>query len=107
MEIGKTRAGTIIEYKPNQTIEGFKSEFLNLADGDKFDYYCVYQWLVVKAKPKKSAQIDDYEWWETRVRTIELTISEECVEIGKLETKTSTSYEMVQLGKNMVNHFWR
>lgn len=50
MEIGKTRAGTIIEYKPNQSIEEFRSEFLGLSDADKFDVYCIYQFLYVRVK---------------------------------------------------------
>ena len=107
MEIGKTRAGTIIEYKPNQTIEEFKSEFLGLADGDKFDVYCIYQWLVVRFRPKKETQPEEYEWWEVRLDTTDSLISEECTEIGKSETDTMTSNKMVQFGKSMVNHFWR
>lgn len=107
MDIGKTRAGTIVEYKPNQTIEEFSQEFINLFDCDKFDTWCMFQWLVVRAKPQKSVQFEEYDWWEARLITIDDLILEECVEKGKSETNTRTSYELVQLGKNMVYRFWR
>ena len=107
MDIGKTRSGTIVEYIPNQTIEEFSQEFLGLSDSDKFDVFCIYQFLFVRAKPTKDIKPDDYDWWVSRVRAIERSITDECVEVGKLETNAHTSYQMVQLGKNMVNDFWR
>lgn len=107
MDIGKTRTGTIVEYKPNQTIQEFSQEFISLSDADKFYVYSIYQWLTVRAKPKKKAQPNEYGWWRTRVAIIEELITDECVETGKLEANTHTSYQLVQFGKNMVNNFWR
>ena len=107
MEIGKTRFGTVIEYKPNQAIDEFSAEFNILSDGDKFDVFCMYQWLIVRVMPKKDNSPSDYNWWVFRLEAIEEVITEDCQAAGKLETKTTTSYELVQLGKNMVNNFWR
>ena len=107
MEIGKTRGGTTVQYMPNQSLERFKADFLNLVNCDKFDVYCMYQWLIVRFRPKRDAQPEEYNWWETRLTTIIDLIPEDCVEQGKLETDTPTSNKMVQFGKNMVNSFWR
>ena len=107
VDIGKTRAGTTVEYKPNQTIEDFSLEFLMLVDGDQFDVYSMYQWLYVRAKQKYKRNSDDYRWWFQRLQTVQKLLEEDVIEDQKSEIEIHTSYEMVQLGKKMVNNFWR
>lgn len=107
MEIGKTRAGTVIEFKPNQTIGEFSEEFLCLSDSDKFDVYCMLQFLAVGMIPRKEIVPDEYDWWEARVNRSGELAGDELIEREKLKANASTSYKMVQLGKKMVSHFWR
>ena len=107
MEIGKTRSGTVIEYKPNQAIEDFLDDLKSLSDGDKFDVFCIYQWLVIRAMPKKPHNPSDYDWWESRLTEMNELTGEELIKREKSETNIRTSYEMVQFGKKMVANFWR
>lgn len=107
MEIGKTRAGTIIEYRPNQTTEEFSDDIQALADPDKFDFYCVYQWLTMRGNQQPFTEPDDYDWWRVRVGAIRYLAGEDLIEREKLKANIRTSYEMVQLGIKMCNNFWR
>ena len=107
MDIGKTRSGTIVEYKPNQTTVEFSQEFMGLSDADKFDVYCIYQFLFVRARPMEDVKPDEYDWWLKRMDVCGKSSDQEKIEEEKLKANVRTSYEMVQFGKKMINNFWR
>ena len=107
MRLGVTRNGTVIEYLANQEVDEFVKEFEDLSDRDRFDVYCMYQWLGIRAKRTYAANNEEYEWWWQRVNVIEDLLQKNVLEKEKLQANTMTSYEMLQLGIKMVDRFWR
>ena len=107
MEIEKTRTGKVIEYKPHQAIDEFSEEFNSLSDSDRFDVYCMYQWLIVRAISKKQYSPGDYDWWESRLNKVDELTGSKSIGREMSEANMRTSYEMVQFGKKMVTNFWR
>ena len=107
MNIGITRAGTAIVYKPHQDLASFKEEAESLSNSDRFDLYCMYPWLAIRSKRKYGGESDEYEWWVHRLRVITATLGPEEIQEEASKTNATNSYKMSQLGKKMVSHFWR
>ena len=107
MKIATTRSGRIIVYKPIQSIGEFIDDFRKLSDADKFDFYCVFQWLAVRALRKYSRGGNDLNWWIDRMDEILKAIDRKIVAAKKSELKIVTSHEMVNFGSKMCTHFWR
>jgi hypothetical protein len=107
MEIGRTRTGRVVEYRAGQSAEEFMDEFMALSDGDKFDVYCMYQWLIVRARRKYGVLSEEYIWWLRRFRILSENMVEQVLEEERLKANAVTSYKMVQLGIEMVDYFWR
>ena len=77
MEIGTTRSGTVIEYKPQETIAEFRNFVGGLSIQDRFDLYAMLQVLVVKAKRRYDEESSDFIWWRQRLKEIRDQLSQE------------------------------
>ena len=107
MNIGITRAGTAIVYKPHQDLASFKEEAESLSNSDRFDLYCMYQWLAIRAKLKYGRESKEYYWYSRRVEMTGSILKAKIISTEMLKTNATNSYKMSQFGKKMVTHFWR
>ena len=107
MDIGTTRAGTVIPYKANQSLEEFADDFLKLSEQDQFDCYCMMQWLYSRARQKYAKESQDYRLWVERLDKAEKLIAPATLEAQKSALKKVTSHELVQFGRDMCANFWR
>ena len=107
MEIGTTRSGTSIEYKPQESIEDFSAFISSLCIEDRFDVYTMLQVLLIKVKRRNKEESDEFIWWNQRFDVVMNHLTGEKVDEQKLPLGLKTSYDLVRFGTKMLHRFWR
>ena len=107
MEIGTTRSGTVIEFKPQESIAEFRKFIISLIIKDRFDLYTMLQVLAVIAKRRYGEESDSFEWWRDRLNIVADHLTEEEINQERLQLGLKTSYDFVRFGAKLLHRFWR
>ena len=107
MEIGTTRSGTVIEYRPQENIDEFRIFVEALSIQDRFDLNAMLQVLIVKAKRRHGEESIDFLWWKIRLEEVMKQLTQEEIDKQNLPLGLKTSYDLVRFGMNLLQDFWR
>ena len=107
MNIGKTRTNNPVIYDPSQDLDAFEAEILGLSLEDQFDFYCIYQWLLIRSSRKYGEDSEDLHFWINRARILTSAIPEEDKETQMNLLGLKTSFHLVKFGREMTDDFWR
>lgn len=107
MRLGVTRSGVEVVYKPGQSSDDFRQLFVTMSFHDQFDIFCMYQFLVVRAKRRFGKESEEYEWWWSRYSVVEEALAKKTRRQISKSLSLATSYHQMKIGKDLLDDFWR